>query len=337
MSSSRISALDRHVRRSASLLAFGVLGLSACATTMPSNAVGTSERDATSSVRADVEMSSQPTESAPPVDDDAAPPTTTGAPASSTSTTIAAAPTSPPEPAEPIAATPVALTYVPPTPVSVPALETPLVAVNTSDGVETARVQERLLELGFWLQRSDGDYGLTTTQAVMAFQKYHGLATSASVDEATAALLSAEGTRATGLADAGTLVEIDKSRQLVFIVQDGLAAWVLNGSTGSEIPYEAVNDKDPTKIERGDAVTPVGLYHTERERPDGWWAGDLGEIYRPKYFVGGIAVHGSNSIPNYPASHGCVRVSVPAMDFIWESDLMPLGINVWVHGEIPSA
>ncbi|MFN3255371.1 MAG: L,D-transpeptidase family protein [Ilumatobacter sp.] len=209
--------------------------------------------------------------------------------------------------------------------------------MNTSDGVETARVQERLLELGFWLQRSDGDYGLTTTQAVMAFQKYHGLATSASVDEATAALLSAEGTRATGLADAGTLVEIDKSRQLVIIVQDGLAAWVLNGSTGSEIPYEAVNDKDPTKIERGDAVTPVGLYHTERERPDGWWAGDLGEIYRPKYFVGGIAVHGSNSIPNYPASHGCVRVSVPAMDFIWESDLMPLGINVWVHGEIPSA
>jgi lipoprotein-anchoring transpeptidase ErfK/SrfK len=43
-------------------------------------------------------------------------------------------------------------------------------------------------------------------------------------------------------------------------------------------------------------------------------------------------VHGSNSIPNYPASHGCVRVSVPAMDFIWEQNLMPMRITVWVHG-----
>lgn len=93
--------------------------------------------------------------------------------------------------------------------------------------------------------------------------------------------------------------------------------------------------KDPTKIERGDAVTPVGLHHVIRERPDGWWEGDLGEIYRPKYFVGGIAIHGSNSIPNYPASHGCVRVSVPAMDWIWEFGLVPIETPVWVHGAVP--
>ena len=55
-----------------------------------------------------------------------------------------------------------------------------------------------------------------------------------------------------------------------------------------------------------------------------------------EYFIGGIAVHGSNSIPRYPASHGCVRVSVQAMDFIWDSNLMPLGIHVWVHGELPA-
>jgi lipoprotein-anchoring transpeptidase ErfK/SrfK len=47
-------------------------------------------------------------------------------------------------------------------------------------------------------------------------------------------------------------------------------------------------------------------------------------------------VHGSNSIPNYPASHGCVRVSVPAMDWIWAWNLMPMHIPVWVHGQIPT-
>jgi peptidoglycan hydrolase-like protein with peptidoglycan-binding domain len=258
-------------------------------------------------------------------------PETTAADAPATSIAAEEAPAPAPAPIE-LAA----LSYIPPAPIATPAVEVPLIAVGKTDGAETARVQARLLELGFWLQATDGDYGLTTAQAVMAFQKYHGIDATASVDEQTATMLSAAGERATGLADAGILVEIDKSRQLVFIVQDGLAVWTLNSSTGSEIPYEAVNDKDPTKIEKGDAVTPVGLYHTERERPEGWWAGDLGEIYRPKYFVGGIAVHGSNSIPNYPASHGCVRVSVPAMDFIWETDLMPLGIKVWVHGEIPA-
>ncbi|MFM8945634.1 MAG: L,D-transpeptidase, partial [Actinomycetota bacterium] len=68
-------------------------------------------------------------------------------------------------------------------------------------------------------------------------------------------------------------------------------------------------------------------------RSEGWWAGDLGEIYRPKYFNGGIAIHGSRSIPNYPASHGCVRVSVPAMDMLWASKMLPIGTKVWVYGD----
>ena len=64
---------------------------------------------------------------------------------------------------------------------------------------------------------------------------------------------------------------------------------------------------------------------------------DLGEIFRPKYFRGGVAVHGSNNIPNYAASHGCVRISTSAMDFIWDNDLIPMRSVVWVHGNIPLA
>jgi lipoprotein-anchoring transpeptidase ErfK/SrfK len=44
-----------------------------------------------------------------------------------------------------------------------------------------------------------------------------------------------------------------------------------------------------------------------------------------------VAVHGSPSIPNYPASHGCVRVSAPAMDMIWATDAMPRNSRVVVH------
>ena len=53
--------------------------------------------------------------------------------------------------------------------------------------------------------------------------------------------------------------------------------------------------------------------------------GSLGELYRPRFVVGGVAVHGYRSIPNYPASHGCIRVSNGAMDMIWATNAMPMG------------
>ena len=86
----------------------------------------------------------------------------------------------------------------------------------------------------------------------------------------------------------------------------------------------------------GDVNIPLDehTFRINRERPDGWWVGDLGQIYRPKYFIGGVAIHGSLSVPAYPASHGCVRVSVAAMDMIWEQEILPRGTTVVVYGEI---
>jgi hypothetical protein len=226
---------------------------------------------------------------------------------------------------------------VPTNVVAVGVVDPPIQPVGSRSGAETSRAQWRLLELGFWVQNADGEYGLTTRQAVMAFQKYYGLVADGVLGEETAAVMTSVTERPRGRTDAGTLVEVDKSKQLLFFVRDGMTEWILNTSTGNEIAYEEPNKNDPTKIERGSSITPVGLHAVNRQREEGWWEGDLGEIYRPKYFVGGVAVHGSNSIPNYPASHGCVRVSVPAMDWIWASDLMPMGIPVWVHGQIPTA
>ena len=220
-------------------------------------------------------------------------------------------------------------------------MATPLVAVGSRDGVETARVQERLLQAGYWLMAVDGDYGLTTKQAVMAFQKYNGLKASGSVDEATALALTTVAERPVSRSErdgdvrSGSMVEVDKDRQVLMILVNGRVEWVLNTSTGNGQWYLEQNQKDPTKWEIGQSITDSGRFKVNRGRSEGWWAGDLGEIYRPKYFNGGIAVHGSRSIPNYPASHGCVRVSVPAMDMIWASGLVPKNTPVWVYGADP--
>ncbi|MBU3717204.1 MAG: murein L,D-transpeptidase [Actinobacteria bacterium] len=229
-------------------------------------------------------------------------------------------------------------TTVPPattttTTLAVPLLDRAIAAVGSRDGEETVRVQQRLLEAGFWLVAVDGDYGHTTKQAVMAFQKYYGLKATGKVDENTALALTQVSTwpqaRST---DQGTVVEVDKDRQVLMIVVNGRVLWVLNTSTGSGQWFLEQNQKDLTKWELGRSITDSGRFKINRERSNGWWAGDLGEIYRPKYFNGGIAIHGSRSIPNYPASHGCVRVSTAAMDMIWETGILPKGTPVWVYG-----
>ena len=38
-------------------------------------------------------------------------------------------------------------------------------------------------------------------------------------------------------------------------------------------------------------------------------------LYNPVYFTGGFAIHGAKSVPNHPASHGCVRVSMSIAEY----------------------
>ncbi len=251
--------------------------------------------------------------------------TTTAAPTTTSTTTTTTSTTTTTTTTTTVPATTTTVAQVAP-------VDPPLGAIGGSSGEEAARLQRRLLELGFWPGEPDGQFGLTTTQAVMAFQKYVGFGDpDGRVDEATAQALTAETVRPRARADSGTLIEIDKAKQLLFFVVDGRTEWILNTSTGNGEEYTEPDQNTPGEIIEGVSLTPSGLHEVNRERADGWWEGDLGQIYRPKYFVGGVAVHGSSSIPNYPASHGCVRVSVPAMDWIWDSGILPVGTPVWVH------
>jgi peptidoglycan hydrolase-like protein with peptidoglycan-binding domain len=197
-------------------------------------------------------------------------------------------------------------------------------------GANVSVLQQRLTDLGFWVGRIDGVYGITTTQAVLAFQKAYGLARSGVVDGASAFWLNAPLPRPTIRSKSGNLIEVDKTRQLVIIVRNGQPLWIFNSSTGSGRTYAEYSAK-LKRIVRGTATTPEGRFHIYMQRPSGWWSGDLGRIYRPKYVVGGVALHGMTNVPAYPASHGCIRVRVEAMDFIWAANLAPLGTQVWIY------
>ncbi len=190
-------------------------------------------------------------------------------------------------------------------------------------GPGVAALQRRLFDMGFWLPAIDAQYGSSTTQAVYAFQKANGLPRDGKIGAEDQAALNA-GRRPTAASTSGDLVEVDKVRQLLMVIRGGAVLWAFNTSTGSNGTYSSGGNTYR-------AYTPEGRFTFDRQI-DGYRESHLGTLYRPKYFTSaGHAIHGSPSIPPYPASHGCVRLSNAAADFIWAAGLAPLGSPIWVH------
>jgi len=189
-------------------------------------------------------------------------------------------------------------------------------------GDQVRALQEKLQSQGFWVGSVDGSYGLTTSQAVMAVQKAAGLKRDGVMGSQTRQALN-DGVSVSSRSDGGHWIEIDKARQLVLLVDDGNVSTILNSSTGSGKPY---TQDGQTSI----ANTPSGKFQMFRQ-VDALDKGPLGDLWRPKYFNGGIALHGSDDVPGFPASHGCARVSNPAIDWIWATNKAPMGTHVWVY------
>jgi peptidoglycan hydrolase-like protein with peptidoglycan-binding domain len=228
-------------------------------------------------------------------------------------------------------APPTTTTTVPPTTTTVPPTTTTTAPPDpASDGKlelgeggdAVVALQNRLVELGYWVGSADGNYGQLTRQAVMAFQKAEGLGRDGVAGPITQERLA--GAQRLGSRAGGTGLEIDLERQILMIVHGGRVQWVINTSTGNNETY--------TSSTGGSAVaaTPPGSFTINRQI-DGLREAPLGTLYRPKYFNGGIAVHGSGSIPAHPASHGCARVTNSAMDMLWSSGVAAIGTGVTVY------
>ena len=231
-----------------------------------------------------------------------------GPPTSLGTDTTGSSTTAPPTTAAPTTAAP---TTVPPTTTTTAPLPPPPPSYRTGDsGPEVAAIQQRLLELNFWVPAADGTYGAVTAQAVMAFQKSVGLSRDGVAGPNTLAALATAAP--VWAVEGGDHIEIDLERQLLFVVR-GDRTYVFNTSTG-----------------RAGWRTPAGRFTITREI-DGVRKAELGDLYRPKYFNGGIALHGAPSIPGYPASHGCARLHNAVADLIWDHGLAPIGTPVWVR------
>lgn len=249
-------------------------------------------------------------------------PTTPAPPSTSASPTPTAAPTTAtPTPSATPSATPEPTRSPTPDPTPTPPPRTTLVLGDS--GPKVLALQQRLTALGYWLGPTDGSFGPLTQQAVFALQKSAGITRDGIVGRDTKRALEQGVRPATTLSGNG--VEIDLSRQVLVVVRGGKVVTVLNTSTGNGEWYTT------TYGTRAIARTPTGTF-TFLRRVDGMDESSLGELWRPIYFTNtGYAVHGSSSVPPWPASHGCARISNAAIDMVWAEGLMPVGSTVKVR------
>jgi peptidoglycan hydrolase-like protein with peptidoglycan-binding domain len=178
----------------------------------------------------------------------------------------------------------------------------------------TRALQTRLADLGY-LPRAgvDGKAGPQTRFAVLAFQKWEGLARDGDAGPATRAALARARRPTPRTRASGRRVEVLLDRQLALYIERGRVVRTLHVATGA----------------RG-FETPTGSFKVFRREQRSWSVPYKVWLPWASYFVGGVAFHESPDVPAGPASHGCVRV--PGYDARWLYERLPNGTPVTVLG-----
>jgi cell wall hydrolase len=195
-----------------------------------------------------------------------------------------------------------------------------------SGALSRAQIKEaelRLAELGYWTGPVDGVFDSGSRAALIAFQKWEGRTVTAklTLDELEA-MRASESPKAR---DAGyPHVEVDIDRQVLLIIDDAGRVKVLPVSTGNGKPFVVDGQ---TSI----AYTPRGRFAVY-DKTFGWEDGVLGSVYYANYITGGVAIHGYESVPTQPASHGCIRIPMFAARDV--SKLLTLGTIVLVYDKV---
>jgi hypothetical protein len=173
--------------------------------------------------------------------------------------------------------------------------------------------QQRLITLRYLRPGDDdGRLGPTTSEGLLAFQKYEGLNRTGALDGATRRQLaraSAPTPRTRGAT--GKRAEILLDRQVALLIKNNRVVRAIAVSTG-----------------KASTPTPPGSYQVYGKIPR-WWSVPFREwLPWALPFVGGIAFHEFAVVPPYPASHGCVRQSFAVARWTYRFAVIGMPVRV---------
>jgi hypothetical protein len=150
-------------------------------------------------------------------------------------------------------------------------------------------VQQRLAALHFYIPQT-GVYDQGTGLAIDAYHRLLGRGVSQQLDGGTAnSLLNGVGSFTVKYPGHGTHAEGDLTHQLLALIHGSKVYWILPISSG-----------------KPSTPTVLGNFRVYRRTP-----GYLPDgMFFSSFFTGGYAIHGFNPAPDYPASHGCMRLPI---------------------------
>jgi hypothetical protein len=177
-----------------------------------------------------------------------------------------------------------------------------------SGGAFVALIQQRLAALHLYVPQT-GVYDQKTGLALDAYHRLLGWGTSQSLDPATiGALMAGRGAFHVRYPHDGTHVEGDLGNQLLALIYGSKVYAIYPISSG-----------------KPSTPTVLGHFHVY-ERTPGYLPDGM---YYSSFFYGGYAIHGFDPAPDYPASHGCMRL--PIVDAISVFDWLNYGDVVDVY------
>jgi lipoprotein-anchoring transpeptidase ErfK/SrfK len=180
---------------------------------------------------------------------------------------------------------------------------------HLSKGSITTLFNQALQDQGFHTGTKGGSVTIGTRLAIKAFRKTNNMRRNESYDPSIfRTLLQGKGAFQPQYTD-GRHVEVDISKQVMSLIEGDTPVHTFHVSTGS----------GATPTIRGNFrfyLRQAG-YNAKR-------------MYYSVYFHGGYATHGYNPVPNYNASHGCVRNPIPFSRFIY--NWVAIGMPIHVYG-----
>jgi cell wall hydrolase len=179
-------------------------------------------------------------------------------------------------------------------------------------GRAVVSLQRHLVTLGY-LERGavDGTFGDETWYAVVAFQGWEQIELDGVVGpETRRALRHARAPQPWQRLQRA--LEIDLTRQVLLVVEDGAVRRVVHASTGARFP------------------TPQGRFSVARRLRKSWSRRYHVWLPYALYFHRGFAIHAFPVVPDKPASHGCIRIPIQDARFVF--DAAPLGTPVLIRG-----
>jgi peptidoglycan hydrolase-like protein with peptidoglycan-binding domain len=192
-----------------------------------------------------------------------------------------------------------------------------------SRGADVLMYEARLKALHFDPGKIDGYFDQDMQYAVTTVQKYYGLPRTGVINTAVDFVLTHFRYSPAEPNSEPDRVEIDLDRQVLTLYHDWQPELLTTTSTGSGEHF--CGGVDGCQY----AITQTGHFHFY-ELIHGWQKGKLGTMWNPYYFNGSDAVHGLQSVPAYPASHGCARIPMHIADYFYT--LVHQGESVFVVG-----